>query len=154
MNFNPKKVRIPALRKARRYVAQVLDKLKDQDQFRDIAMDCDINPPRITEAFTDVSMSESTLKKLLRGGKVDLNKMLKAVDFTTPEAKYLKSLLSNSQDISESATLTYDVGFTTEDIAAAIAALRSKDPQEAAKKIAEVMERKEKRDKKGKSDKE
>lgn len=113
-----KKIKIAALRKARRYVSGELAKLKaDNDQLNEIARKCDINPPRLTEAHTDTLMNESTLKKLLQGGIIDLTKMMKATEFTSEETKYIKSLLGNSREISKATVMAYEMGLTIKDIA-------------------------------------
>lgn len=121
-----KKVRVSSLKKAMSYVASQLGKLKDSnDQFNDIARICDLNAPRITEAYREQSMSESTLKKLMKGGIVDLEKMLKSIkDLEAKEAKYLRNLASNAKEIADESALALDSGLSIKEIAAAIRAAR------------------------------
>lgn len=129
-----KKKRNATLRIVRAYIAQKLGKYKDnKDDFRTLALVCDLNPPRIAEAHHDRSMNESTLKKLLQGGFVTVAELSKVKGLDTEGIKYLRTMLGSDKKMADAGQKAFEAGYTYDEIVAAVESL-AKKPRTKSKK--------------------
>lgn len=120
IEYISKQVRQAAMRKIIPYVAAVLKSRKDRgEDYKDIAIRCGINPPRVSEVLTGL-LNFNDLQRLVRGGYVELSKILEQPNLTEEEKILFSNMVSDSREIQTAAKAALAKGYKLDQIAKAI----------------------------------